>query len=82
MKYGCFAPVLPTTIVLMNGLSSSCVLATTAVPTATSANVRRVATGGLARLAHLPTGATWVRGPVMSSPSVTVSMATALLCAA
>ncbi len=72
----------PTTTALMNGLSSSCVLATTAVPTATSTDVRRMATGGLARLGQLPAGATWVHGPVMSTPRITVSVATALLCAA
>ncbi len=51
-------PAPPTTIVLTNGLSSSCVLASTAVPTATSTYVRRMASGGLARLDQLPTGAT------------------------
>ena len=74
--------IAPTTTVLMNGLSSSCVLAATYVPTATSTNVRRMATGGLARLAPLPTGAAWPRGPVMSMPRVAVSVATVLLCAA
>ena len=82
MKYGCLAPAPPTTIVLMNGLSSSCVLAATTVPTAASSHVRRMATGGLARLVPLPTGAICVRGPAMSAPRVTLSVASALLCAA
>ena len=71
-----------TTTVLMNGLSSSCVLASTAVPTATSAGVRRMATGGLARLAQPPPGAAWVRLPATSAPMITISVVTALLCAA
>ena len=80
---GCVAtPAPPTTIVSMNGLSSSCVLATTTVPTATSTDVRRMAAGGLARLAQLPTGAPWLRGPVVSTPRITISVATVLLCAA
>ena len=52
------SPAPPTTTVLMNGLSSSCVLAATTVPTATSPRARRMVTGGLARLAQLPAGAT------------------------
>ncbi len=75
-------PAPPTITVLMNGLSSSCVLASTTVPTATSTYVRRVATGGLIRLVLLPTGATWLRGPAPSSPRITSSVAAALLCAA
>ena len=82
MKYGCFAPVPPTTIVLMNGLSSSCVLASTTVPTAPSTDVRRVASGGPVRPDQLPTGATCIRGPVMSTPRITISVASVLLCAA
>jgi hypothetical protein len=74
-------PTPPTTTVLMIGLSSSCVLATTAVPTATSSDVQRIATGGPVRLAQLPTGATCIRGPAMSTPSITISVASALLCA-
>ncbi len=74
--------IAPITTVLMNGLSSSCVLATTTVPTATSTHVRRVATGGLALLALLLTGATWTRVLVTSTLSITVSVATVLLCAA
>ncbi len=66
----------------MNGLSSSCVLATTTVPTATSASVRRLATGGLIRLDPLPTGATWIRGPALSTPKLSISVAPALRCAA
>ncbi len=73
--------VPPATTVLMHGLSSSCVLASTTVPTATSALVRWMAAGGLARLGQLPTGATWVRGLAMSTPKITASVATALLCA-
>ncbi len=75
-------PALPTTTVLMNGLSSSCVLASTLVPTATSPRVRWMATGGLIRLVPLPSGAAWLRGLAMSTPSVTLSVAPALLCAA
>ena len=77
-----FLPALPTTTVLMNGLSSSCVLASTAVPTAHSTYVRRVATGGPVRLDQLPTGATCIRGSATSTPSITIGVATALLCAA
>ncbi len=44
--------------------------------------LRRVATGGLARLAPLPTGATWIPGPVLSTPRLSISVATVLLCAA
>ncbi len=75
-------PAPPTITVLMNGLSSSCVLATTTVPTAASPRVRRLATGGLLRLVPLPTGTTWLRIPATSTPRVTVGVATALLCAA
>ncbi len=49
---------------------------------ATSSHVRRVATGGLALLALLLTGATWTRVLVTSTLSITVSVATVLLCAA
>ena len=80
--YSAYSLNAPTTTVLMNGLSSSCVLASTTVPQATSADVRRMVTGGLARLAQLPAGAAWVHGPVMSTPRVTIGVATALLCAA
>ncbi len=75
------SPAPPTTTVLMNGLSSSCVLVSTTVPTAISTDVRRVASGGLARLAQLPTGAPCMRGPVMSTPRITISVASVLLCA-
>ncbi len=75
------SPAPPTTIVLMNGLSSSCVLATTTFPMATSTHVRRMAAGGLTRLGQLPAGATCIRGPVMSTPSITLSVASVLLCA-
>ncbi len=77
-----WAPAPPTTIILTNGLSSSCVLASTTVPTAHSTYVRRVATGGPVRLAQLPTGATCIRGSATSTPSITIGVATALLCAA
>ncbi len=49
------SPAPPTTTVLMNGLSSSCVLATITVLMATSAIVRRLVAGGLVRLTRLPT---------------------------
>ncbi len=75
-------PAPPTTIVSMNGLSSSCVLAATAVPMATSTRVRRMATGGLIQLVPLPTGAAWVRIPATLTPRITFSVATVLLCAA
>ncbi len=75
-------PAPPTTTVLTNGLSSSCVLASTTVPTATSTHARRMAAGGLARLAQLPTGASWVRGPATSTLRITFSVASVLLCAA
>ncbi len=75
-------PTPPTTTVLMIGLSSSCVLAATAVPMATPTRVRRMATGGLARLVLLPPGAAWVRIPATSTPRITFSVATVLLCAA
>ena len=75
-------PAPPTTTVLMNGLSSSCVLATTTVPTATSPRVRRMATGGLIRLVPLPTGATWVRVPATSTLRMSIGVATVLLCVA
>ena len=74
--------IVPTTIVLMNGLSSSCVLASTTVPTAHSTYVRRVATGGPVRLDQLPTGATCIRGSATSTPSITIGVATVLRCAA
>ena len=77
-----FHKVALTTTVLMNGLSSSCVLASTTVPTATSTYVRRLATGGPVRLAQLPTGAAWIRGLALSPPRITISVASALLCAA
>ncbi len=66
----------------MYGLSSSCVLASTAVPTVTSTHVRRMAAGGLARLDQLPTGATCIRGSATSTPSITIGVTTVLLCAA
>ncbi len=74
--------IVPTTTVLMNGLSSSCVLATTTVPTATSAGVRRMASGGLLRLDQLSAGAIWIRISAMSTPRIAISVAVALLCAA
>ncbi len=77
-----FHKITLTTTVSMNGLSSSCVLATTAVPTATSAHVRRWALGGLIRLDPLPTGATCIRLPATSTPGITIGVASALLCAA
>ncbi len=51
-------PAPPTITVLMNGLSSSCVLVVTIAPMATSTGVRLVAFGGRIRLAQLPMGAT------------------------
>ena len=66
----------------MHGLSSSCVLASTTVPTATSAGVRRMASGGLLRLDQLPAGATWVRVSASSTPRLIIGVDTVLLCAA
>ncbi len=66
----------------MNGLSSSCVLATTTVLSATSPLVRRLASGGLVQLVPLPTGATWVRVSASSTPRLIIGVDTVLLCAA
>ncbi len=41
-----------------------------------------MATGGLVQLVPLPTGATWIRGPALSTPRVAIGVATVLLCAA
>ncbi len=80
--YSAYSLNAPTTTVLMNGLSSSCVLASTTVPQATSADVRRMVTGGLIRLVLLLTGVACLRIPATSTPRVTIGVATALLCAA
>ena len=66
----------------MNGLSSSCVLATTIVPMATSMRVQRMAIGDLLRLVLLPTGTPWAPIPAVSMPRLTFGVVVVLLCAA
>jgi len=73
------APVLPTTIVSMNGLSSSCVLDYTTALTATLQVVRRMVTGGLVRPVLSPTDVSWPQVPATSMPRVPIGADLALL---
>ena len=77
-----FALPSPTTIVLMNGLSSSCVLASTTSPMAILANASLVVAGGQVQLVRLPMDALWQRSPIRSTPRIMFGEVAVLLCAA